>query len=111
MVLRPDWCGNCFGNFAVYGDRRVRADQRTDSAPRASVFERVRGVVAFGGKPRPIQLHHVLWTCTDAELASFAVCITDFDPTFCRPSFSLSERMISKQITFTLIMSFSGWSV
>ena len=106
MVLRPDWCGNCFRNFAIHSDRCVWTNQGTDSAPRASVLERVRGVVPLWGKPRHVQLHHFLWTCAQAQLAAFAICITDFDPTFCRHLHSLSEKSDNNQITFILIMSF-----
>src|SRR5512134_2768958 len=84
-------CG-CLGDFAIDCDRRVRTDQRTNSTPRASIFECVRGVVAFGGKPGHVQLHHLLWTCTQAQLAAFTVCIADFDPTFCRHWHSFSEK-------------------
>jgi hypothetical protein len=75
-------------HFAIDRDRCVRADQCTNSTPRASVFERVRGVVAFGGEPGHVQFHHFLWTCTQAKLAAFAILITDFDPTFYRHSVS-----------------------
>ena len=92
MLLRPYRDGNRFRNFTVYRDGCVRTDDGADSTPRAAVLERVRGVVAFGGKPRHVQLHHLLWTCTDAKFAAFTVCITDFDPTFCRHHFSLSEK-------------------
>ena len=75
---------NCFGNFTINRDGGIGTNQCANSTPRASVFERVRGVVALRGKPRHVQFHHFLWTCTEAQLATFTVSITDFDPTFCR---------------------------
>ena len=91
MMLRPSCCGNCFGDFTIHRDCRIRADESTNSTPRASVLEDVRGVVAFRGKPRHVQLHHLLWTCADAKFTSFAVPITDFNPTSCRHLFSFSK--------------------
>src|SRR6266542_6752062 len=81
-----------FCDFTIYRDCHVWADQRTNNTPRASIFERVRGVVAFRGKPAHVQLHHLLWTCTDAKFTTFTVSIADFNPTFCRHYHSLSEK-------------------
>src|SRR5215208_561219 len=44
-------CGDLC-DFAIDRNGGVRADQSTNSTPRASVFERVRGVVALWCKPR-----------------------------------------------------------
>ena len=71
-------------DLTIHCDRRIGADDGTNSTPRASVLERVRGVVALRGKPSHVQFHHILWTCAQAKFTTFAICITDFDPTFGR---------------------------
>ena len=54
-------------NFTINRDGGIGADQCANSTPRASVLERVRGVVALRGKPRHVQFHHFLWTCAEAN--------------------------------------------
>ena len=91
MVLRPDWCGNCFCNFAIHSDRRVRTDQGADGTPRASVLERVRGVVSLRGEARHVHFHYALRTRRDAKFTAFAISVANLDPTFGLHTLSLPE--------------------
>jgi hypothetical protein len=83
-LLGPDRTGGTSWDLAVDGEGGFRADDGADGAARAAFPDQVRGVVAFRGEMFHIEGEHVLGAGMDAQLASLAVDLANFNPTFYR---------------------------